>query len=406
MSEGPLGDLKVVEIGGFFSAAYCAKLLADLGADVLKVEPPGVGDEARRRGPFPHDQPHPERSGLFLYLNTNKRGITLDLATATGPEILGKLLDWADVLVENLGPGRTVVLGLDPASLAAAHPRLIVTSISPFGQTGPKRFDRGSDLVSFHSSGYAMVIGGPVDEPNQVSPLKGAEQQADFVAGINAAFATLAGVFARKRQGQGQRVDVSVQEAMIPFVFGEIGRYTFDGQAPTRRVADNPATGVVAVFPTRDGYVAISPREDHLWARWLEVMGNPAWSQDERFRDRAARARNWAALEPLIAEWTRQHGKDEIFRAAQAARVPAFPVSTVENVFASPQLAARGFFQEIPHPVAGSYRFPTAPYHFSQLGWQLRRPAPLLGEHNDEILGGLLGYPPAEIVAFRQAAII
>jgi crotonobetainyl-CoA:carnitine CoA-transferase CaiB-like acyl-CoA transferase len=405
VGDGPLSDLKVVEIGGFFSAPYCAKLLADLGADVVKVEPPGAGDESRRRGPFPDDRPHPERSGLFLYLNTNKRGITLDLATATGREILGKLLAWADVLVENLGPRRSGEVGLDPASVAAVNPRLIVTSISPFGQTGPKRCDLASDLVSFHSSGYGMTIGGSVDDPYQVAPLKGAEYQADFVAGINAAFATLAGVFARKRQGAGQQVDVSEQEAMVPFVFGEVARYTSDGKVHSRRSADNPATGVVAILPTNDGFVAISPREEHLWTRWLEVMGDPSWGQDERFKDRASRIRNWAELELLLAEWTRQHGTEEIFRAAQAARVPSFPVSTVENIFASAQLAARGFFQEIPHPAAGTYRYPSAPYHFSRVGWQLRRPAPLLGEHNDEIFGTLLGYGPSEIVKLRQAGI-
>jgi crotonobetainyl-CoA:carnitine CoA-transferase CaiB-like acyl-CoA transferase len=406
MSDGPLSDLKVVEIGGLFSAPYCAKLLADLGADVVKVEPPGVGDESRRRGPFPRDQPHPERSGLFLYLNTNKRGVTLDLATATGREILRKLLQWADVLVENLGPRRMAELDLTAEGLIEANPRLVVTAISPFGQTGPRRDDRASDLVSFHSSGYASILGGPVDDPNVVAPLKAAEHQADFVAAINAAFATLAGVFARGRSGVGQRVDVSAQEAMLHFNFGEVARQTDEGKAPSRRKADNPATGGVAVLPTNDGHVAISPREEHLWARWAEVMGNPAWTRDERFKDRAARAKNWSTLEPLIAEWTSQRGKDEIFRAAKAARVPAFPVRTIESAFASPQLAARGFFQEVAHPAAGSFLYPTAPYRFSQVGWQLRRPAPLLGEHNDEIFGTLLGYSAADLVRLHQAAII
>jgi crotonobetainyl-CoA:carnitine CoA-transferase CaiB-like acyl-CoA transferase len=406
MSDGPLGDLKVVEIGGLVSAPYCAKLLADLGADVVKVEPPGIGDAARCRGPFPGDRPHPERSGLFLYLNTNKRGITLDLSMATGREILLKLLAWADVLVENLGPRRMAELGLVAECLSEVNPRLVVTAISPFGQTGLRRDERASDLVSFHAGGYASILSGPVDDPNAVAPLKAAEQQADVVAAINAAFATLAGVFARERSGLGQRVDVSEQEAMLHFVFGEVARYSFEGRTPSRRAADNPATGGVAVLPTNDGYVAISPREEHLWARWVEVMGNPPWARDDRFRDRAARSHNWSALEPLLAEWTRRHSKDEVFRAAQAARVPAFPIRTLEDAFASPQLAARGFFRDVAHPVAGTFRYPTAPYRFSRVGWHLRRPAPLLGEHNDEIVGSLLGYSAADRVRLRQAWII
>jgi crotonobetainyl-CoA:carnitine CoA-transferase CaiB-like acyl-CoA transferase len=406
MTDGPLSDLKVVELGSLVSAPYCAKLLADLGADVVKVEPPGHGDAARRRGPFPEDRPHPERSGLFLYLNTNKRGITVDLATATGRAIVDGLARWADVLVENLGPIRAAALDLGVARLHAANPRLILTSISPFGQTGPRHADRGSDLVSFHASGYAAILGGPVADVNAEPPLKAAERQADFVVAINAALATLAATFARDRANQGQRVDVSAQEAMLHFAFPEIARASFEGKSTGRRLADNPSTGVVAVLPASDGYVAISPREEHLWARWLEVMGNPSWAGDERFKDRAARIEHWDQLEPLLAEWTRQRPKDEIFRAAQAARVPAFPVSTMANVFASKQLASRGFFQEIDHPAAGRFRYPAAPYHFSRVGWQLRRPAPLLGEHNEEVLGGILGYRRADLVRLRQAGVI
>ena len=382
---GLLSDLRVVELGELVSAPYAAKLLADLGADVVKVEPP-EGDPARRRGPFPGDAPDPEASGLFLYLNTNKRGVRLDLATPRGREALLRLAAGADLLVENLGPRRMELLGLDAAVLAAANPRLVVASISPFGQSGPYRDRAANDLVVFHMSGYGYHLGGAVEDPAREPPLKAAEAQADFVAGVNGALAALAALSARDRTGLGQRVDVAALEALVPFSFGEIARAVYEGARSGRRRAENPPTGTVAVLPTADGHVAVSPREEHLWARWLEVMGSPPWAADERFRDRAARTANWAALEPLLAAWTRQRTKEEVFRAAQAVRVPAFPVNSIDGVFDWPQLDARGFFQEVEHPRAGRLRYPTAPYRFSAGGWELRRPAPLLGEHDSEVL--------------------
>ena len=163
---------------------------------------------------------------------------------------------------------------------------------------------------------------------------------------------------------------------------------------------------MVSVLPTSDGHVAISPREEHLWSRWLAVMGNPTWAEDERFKDRAARTANWAELEPLLAEWTSQRTKDEVARAAQAVRVPAFPVNSIDGVFDSPQLAARGFFQEIEHPRAGVLPYPTAPYRYSGGGWEFRRPAPLLGEHNDELFCRLLGRSRAELAELGRLGIV
>ena len=406
MGTALLSGLKVLELGEFVSAPYCAKLLADLGAEVIKVEAPEGGDPARQRGPFPQGIPHHERSGLFLYMNTNKRGITLDVGTPTGRDIFIDLVQWADVVVENLGPRKLATLKLGFAELRAAKPTIILTSISPFGQSGPYRDYKASDLISFHMSGYASVVGGPVEDVNVEPPLKAAEHQADYVAAVNAAGATLAAVLARENTGCGQHVDVSKQESMVPFVFQRIAQITYQHKTPSRDLASNPADGVVAVLPTSDGHVAISPREDHLWARWMEVMGNPEWAGDERFQSRALRTANWQILEPLLIEWTSTRRKDDIFRAAQAARVPSFPVNTMEGIFDSPQLRHRGFFQDIDHPAAGTLSYPTLPYKFSTAEWTLRRPAPMHGEHNQEILGELLERSPAEVTRLRQSGVI
>lgn len=406
MTEGLLADLKVLEVGEFISAPYCGRLLADLGADVIKVEAPGSGDSARRRGPFYRDVPHPERSGLFLVLNINKRGITLDLASATGRDLFLELVRWADVVIENLGPRALADLELEFEQLTAVKPDIVLTSISAFGQSGPYRDYKAPDLVAFHMGGYASKLGGPVQDVNEIAPLKAAEHQADYASAVNAAGGTIAALLARAQSGQGQHVDVSKQESTIPFVFSEIADVSYDGARMNRRLEDNPPTGVVAVLPTIDGYVGISPREDHLWARWIEVMGHPEWANDERFGSRAARMANWAELEPLLAAWTSQRRKEDIFRAAQAERVPSFPVNTIDDIYRSPQLEHREFFKEVEHPVAGSVRFPTMPYKFSSVSWSLRRPAPTLGEHNEEVYCDMLGLAPGDLVTLRRAQII
>lgn len=406
MGTALLGGLKVLELGEFVSAPYCAKLLADLGADVIKIEAPEGGDPARMRGPFPQGIPHTERSGLFLYMNTNKRGVTLDISAPTGREMLLELVQRVDVVVENLGPRRLAELGLGFETLTAARADIVLTSISPFGQSGPYRDYKASDLVSFHMGGYASVVGGPVEDVDSEPPLKAAEHQAEYVAGVNAAAATMAALLGRERNGQARHVDVSKQESMVPFIFQRIAQISYQDRTPSRDLASNPADGVVAVLPTSDGYVAISPREDHLWARWMDVMGNPEWQDDERFQSRALRTANWQILEPLLMDWTSTRRKEDIFRAAQAARVPSFPVNTMEGIFESPQLKHRGFFQEIDHPQAGTLSYPSLPYKFSTAEWALRRPAPLHGEHNQEIFGELLGRSPAELTRLRQSGVI
>lgn len=342
-----LNDLKIVEVGGLVAVPQCGRMLADLGAEVVKLEPP-EGDPARLR------------RGLFEAMNVGKQ--------LAGIDRLAELAASADVVVESVR--------LDVPALRASNPRLVVTSISPFGRTGPRAAWRGCDLNIFHAAGYGRVVGGPVDDPNVEPPLKAAERQADFVAGVTAAVATLAALRLRDGIGQGTWVDVSAQEALVPFVFGELARqlYRGDTTAPmapdtTRRRADNRPNGTVAVLPTTDGHVAISPREEHLWRRWLEVMGSPAWANDARFADRASRAANWPTLEALLADWTRTRCKADIAAAAQALRVPAFPVNSVAEVLRSPQLAARGFFADVDGQVV-----PTMPYRFTSAKSAARTP--------------------------------
>ncbi|MBI4640720.1 MAG: CoA transferase, partial [Candidatus Tectomicrobia bacterium] len=297
-------------------------------------------------------------------------------------------------------------LGLDFESLKKINPKLIMTSLTPFGQTGPYRNYKATDLVSFHMGGYGYHITGPVDDPNSQPPLKPRGHHANFAAGITGAAATLSAIFARKKTNQGQHVDISEQETRVPFVFGNVANYAYKGKGNNRWKSKNPPTGIVAVLPAKDGAVSISPRESHLWARWVEVMGNPEWAKDERFKDRASRVKNWSTLQPLIAEWTKERPKDEIYKTAQAKRVPAFPVNTIEAVFQSEQFRARGFFKEIDHSIAGILTYPTVPYQFSRTPWEVAKSAPLLGEHNEAILCERLGYSKSDLVKLREGGII
>lgn len=385
MAKGLLSDLEVVEYGHYISAPFCAKLLGDLGASVIKVEDP-AGDIARSIGPFPGDVSHPEKSGLFLALNTSKRGVTLELDTEQGRELLLRLLDDADIFIENNAPGRLAELGLGYEVLSARNPRLVVTSVTPFGMTGPHRDYLATDLITFHMSGYAPGVLGGVDDPTSEPPLRAGGHQAEFITGLSAATATMMAVAMRGKTGKGTHVDLSAQEAMVMMPQGAVSSAAFGRGSMSRRRNDNRSSSLIAVLPTRDGFIAISPREDHQWAAWLGLMGDPDWGADERFGTRQSRLENWSELEPLLIEWTTRQAKEDLYRRAQAAHVPAFPVNTAADLFRSRQLRSRGFFREIDHPVAGTLPYAGFPYTLSNAHLEASRPAPTLGQHNDEVL--------------------
>ena len=385
MPSGLLTSLTVVEYGQYISGPYCAKLLGDLGARVIKLENPD-GDFARKVGPFPSDVPHPEKSGLFLALNTSKKGVVLDLKTPLGQRQVTKLLNRADIFVENQAPDGLKSLGLDYDTLHQINPQLIVTSISPFGQSGPYRNYKATDLVSFHMSGYAYQIQAGVEDPETEPPLRAGGHQAEFIAGVSAATATMMAILLRQKTGKGTHVDLSTQEAMAMMPQGAIAQVNFGATNISRRREDRGTNSVVTLLPTSDGYIAISPREDHQWQSWIALMGNPAWSTEERFATREARQKNWDDLEGLLSAWTSQCKKETLYRQAQNAHIPAFPVNTASDLFDSIQLQTRGFFTDVDHPIAGKLPYTNFPYTLSQTELQIQGPAPTLGQHNDEIL--------------------
>ncbi len=377
-----LEGIRVLEVGHLVGAAYATKLLADLGADVVKIEPPRTGDAARARGPFPRGEPHPERSGLFLYLNTNKRGVTLDLTRPAGRAAFDRLAADADQLVHNVHPTDMPAHGLDYDRLAAPNPRLVMTSIAPFGLTGPLASYRATDLVLWNAGGVATLNGDPAHP--ELPPLKAFGDQAGFQAGLHAAIPSLAALFARLTTGRGDHVEVSTQEALASMLELTFEFWPYCGLIASRLGAK--PIQPLCFMECRDGWVFICCVEEHQWRHFVEIMGSPEWAHMEIFENRLARGANFDALQALLQEWCAEQSVYELYEKAQSKRVPFAPVSTMGDLLASDHLRARGFFATIDQPAAGPVTMPGAPYRFSATPWEIRRPAPTLGQHNREVL--------------------
>jgi len=412
MEEKALAGLKVLEYADLVSGPYCGKMLADLGAEVIKIERPGSGDRSRQLGPFPDDIPHPERSGLFLCLNANKLSITLNLEVTTGLGIFKELVKEADILLENNPPKTMESLGLSYPSLEEINPKLIMTSITPFGQTGPYRDYSAYDINIWHSGGLAYGMGDP-----DKAPLNSAGFLADYQSALNAFLATLCALIFRQAKGQGQHVDVSGQECIASILEFGITSYTFQGKILRRLGTPHVPLGLEKIiFPCKDGFVAMLLLEPHQWQAMVEMMGNPPWAMDPKLSNffyrmtpegqEEVKRKYGKDINELIEEWLSQQEKEAFFHEAQKRRIPAAPVYSPKEMMESRHLRERNFFVEIPHPQAGTLTYPGAPYRFSRTPWRMERPAPLLGEHNEEIYCGRLGYSREELVKLRQAGVI
>jgi len=376
--------------------------MADLGAEVIKVEPPCTGDEARARGPFLEDLPHSESSGLFLHLNTNKSGITLDVNTPTGRGILRRLIEKADVFVEDNPPAAMEALKLTYQELEATNSRLVMTSITPFGQTGPYRDYRAYELNSCHAGGEGYLLPLHSHEPDR-EPVKPGGAVGDSICGLSACVATLSATYLAAATGVGQHIDVSKQDVLMSLVQNHVGTFANLGEVHTRL-----GTGFLMVLPLecQDGHIMITIVTDREWHSLLQSMGNPPWADDERFASWAGR--HWWAMEinPRVQEWVGQFKKDELFHVLQRNGVAAVPVATAEDLADSPQLQERGFFADIHHPQAGTLTYPSAAYQLSETPWAGVCPAPLLGQHNEAIYCDRLGYTRQDLADLRRAGII
>lgn len=401
MTEQELSDVKVLDLTEYVAGPYCTKMLADYGADVIKVERPSAGDPTRRMAPFPGDEPHLEKSGTFLLLNTNKKGITLNLASETGRKIFKGLVKDADILVESFKPGTMEELGLGWEELERINPNLVMTRITPFGQTGPYKKYEATDIVLM-AMGFPMYV---MRMPDR-EPLKYYGNVALFGCGNYAAAATMVGLWVAEQQGIGQVIDFSCIEAMhssTNWMQDLHTSYTFTG-----RISEPIYLGIGAMpnggYPCEDGYVYMII-EPEWWKKFVEMIEMPDLL--ERFPtiiellDPSKREE----IDTAVIPWLMERTKLELHELAGSKKINLSAVNTMEDVFNDRHLRERGAFVEIDHPVAGKFTYPGRPLVMPEAGWDLRMPAPLLGQHNEEIYGGL-GYTKGDMVKLREGGVI
>jgi len=379
MNRG-LNDLRVVELGGGIAAAMAGKLLADLGAPVVKVEPP-EGDPTRHVGPFRGGIPHPEASGTFLYLNANKRSLVLDLDAPAGREALASLAGRADLVIEDFAPGEAAARGVGYERFARANPRLVLLSITPFGRSGPYRDYAANDLTLTHGGGWGWLCPGKATPPER-PPIKPFGQHALVQAGLHGAVAALAALYGARESGVGEHVDLSVQE-VVTFLLGRhFAVYPYAGRSDSR--LSPAAYEPMSFYPCKDGGVYLICPEQSQFERLVRLMGSPDWALSKRFASREGRERHPAELKTRLSEWTAQWETEALFHACQNVRVGAAPVFDHAQLERQEHLRAREFFVRQHHPSAGAVVLPGAPYRFKHPMWALRAPAPALGEANGE----------------------
>ncbi len=397
--EKALTGVKVLDLTHYIAGPYCTKMMADYGAEVIKIEKPGSGDEARRLGPFLGDAPHPEKSGLFLYLNTNKKGITLNLKSETGRNIFRDLVKGSDILVENFSPRVMPGLGLDYERLEKTNPKLVMTSISNFGQAGPYRNYKMTEIVADAMGGWSMIIGHPDREP-----LKPGGNQAQFVAGLFGSIASASAFYGRELTGAGQHIDISIMDAVLYIQMNLTSVYSYDGTI-TRRYGNRVAPFPSGILPCKDGYIGVITVTAQKWPALCEWMGMPELVDDPRFRTATDRAEHIDELDAIIISWLMEHETEELFREGQKRGLPFGIPASSRMLLDSRHLKERGYFVEVDHPMTGKIRYPGAQVKMGDLPYELKR-APLLGEHNEEIYGKRLGYSKDDLVRLREQGVI
>jgi len=405
MEEQALSGVRVLDLTRHIAGPYSTKLLADYGADVIKVEEPGTGDIARRMGPFFKDEPHPEKSGLFLHLNTNKKGITLNLKSQTGRKIFFKLVEESDIVVESFEPRVMPSLGLGYDELAKVNPRLVMTSISNFGQSGPYRDFKASELILYGMGGAMYPCGLPEREPQKL-----AGSFVLYQAGIAAANATMAALFVSELQEEGQHIDFAITEAIasgVDRLHTNLVAYSFNKEIQPRTAilpSYPPGTGP---YPCQDGYVDLVLMSTRYLERTRNFLGRPEFLEDPKWDDPnlASNLELRDEFIPFYIGWLGDKTRKEVVELAQKNGILGAPLNTMEDVFNDPHFNERKTFIEIDHPVTGPLKYATRPFRMSESPWKLRRPAPLLGEHNGEVYGDI-GYSREALVQLKQSGIV
>lgn len=391
-----LDGILVCDLSRVLAGPYCTMILGDLGARIVKIESPRGGDDTRAWGPpFLNGE-----SVYFLSINRNKESVTLDLKEPAGQAALWRLIERADVLVENFRAGTLDRLGFGYAACAARNPRLVYASVSGYGQTGPDADRPGYDLIA-QGEGGIMSLTGAEDGP----PFKTGVSYADITAGMWALSGILAALFVRERSGRGQRVDAALLDSQIGLLGYQAAGYFATGRIPQRQGNRHPTITPYETYATADGFLNVACGTDRQWQAFCGVLERPALAEDPRFRTSADRVERRAALEVELTPALRARATAAWLERLRAADVPAGAVRTVQEALESPQVAARGMVVAVDHPTAGPLRLTGLPVHLSETPGHPRLPPPLLGQHSHAVLTGLLGFTEAEVLDMAAAGV-
>lgn len=401
---GPLEGLRVLDISRALAGPFCAMMLGDMGADVIKVEQPGRGDESRNWGPPFVGEPYetyPGESTYYMAINRSKRGITVNLKSSDGQEIIKRLVGVSDVLVENFRTGSLERMGLGYEDLRVLNPRLIFCSISGYGRTGPYAERPGYDFV-LQAEGGVMGVTGPVAGP----PYRVGISIIDITTGMFASTAILAALRSREQNGDGQLIDISLLDTSAALLTNVASNYLAGGIEPRRMGNAHFNIAPYEVFRARDRWFTLGAANSRQWEMLCEVVGLPELKDDPRFITNHDRVAHREVLAEKLNEAFSNQDANEWVTKLQEAGIPSGPINSIEEVYNHPQDAARNLKVEIEHPTAGTINLPGSPYKFSQTPIDLLRHPPLLGEHNEEVLIELLGYPPEQVALLCEQGVI
>ena len=394
---GPLDGVRVLDLTRVLAGPYCTMFLGDLGAEIVKVEQPGVGDDTRGWGPpFAGGE-----SAYFLCVNRNKKSVTLDLKSSEGIEILRRLAARADVLIENFRPETMERLGLGEKELRAANPRLIYASLSGFGADGPMRDVPGYDLIIQAWGGLMSITGMPDGEPTKVGVAI-----LDLVAGLMLGKSIAAALFAREKLGIGQKIDTSLLEAAVASLINAGSNYLIEGKVPGRWGNAHPTIVPYQSFQTADGFLVVGVASEGIWRRFCQVLDRAALADDARFAKNENRVANRAALIAILANLFLSRDTESWLHLLEEAEVPCAPVQTIDKVFSAPQVRHREMAVEVEHPTAGRVRMAGIPVKFSATPPSIRLPPPLLGQHSGEILKTWLGMSNEAIEDLKRKNVL
>jgi len=389
--SGPLSHVRVLDLSRIMAAPWATQIMADMGADVIKVERPGAGDDTRGWGPpFLQDQDgNPTKeAGYFLSVNRGKRSLTIDMAQPEGQAVLRKLAAESDIVIENFKAGALAKYGLDAATLRAAHPRLIYCSVTGFGQDGPRR-DQAAYDFAIQAMGGLMSVTGEREGMPGAGPQKVGVPIIDLMTGMYAAVAVLAALARRAETGQGETIDLAMLDVGAAFLANQAMNWLVGGKTPQRGGNRHPNIQPQDVFPCADGYLVLAVGNDGQFRKLCEAIGQPGWGTDPRFAANAGRVRNNAELTPLLHEAFGRLTQAELIARLDAAGVPCAPINTVPQVFDDPQIRHREMLRHLPHPLAGTVPQVVSPLRFAESPLRYDRAPPTLGQHTDEILEAL-----------------